>query len=93
MADTVSVHIPTALRGHVGDKARVDVDGATVRDVLDQLVEKHPGLRGRLLDDGGELNRFVNVYVNDEDVRFLENLATALKAGDTVTLVPSIAGG
>lgn len=93
MADTVSVHIPTALRGHVGDQARVDVDGATVRDVLDQLVEKHPGLRGRLLDDGGGLNRFVNVYVNDEDVRFLENLATALKAGDTVTLVPSIAGG
>jgi molybdopterin synthase sulfur carrier subunit len=93
MAATVSVHIPTALRGHVDDQARVDVDGGTVREVLDQLVERHPALRGRLLDEGGELNRFVNVYVNDEDVRFLENLATALKAGDTVTLVPSIAGG
>jgi MoaD family protein len=77
----------------VGDQAKIDVDGATVREVLDRLVERHPGLRGRLLDDGGELNRFVNVYVNDEDVRFLENLGTALKAGDTVTLVPSIAGG
>jgi MoaD family protein len=93
MAETVSVHIPTALRGHVGDQARIELEGGTVREVLDRLVEQHPGLRGRLLDEGGELNRFVNVYVNDEDVRFLENLATALKAGDTVTLVPSIAGG
>ena len=93
MADKVSVHIPTALRGHVGDQAKLDIEGATVREVLDHLVEKHPGLRGRLLDDGGEVNRFVNVYVNDEDVRFLENLGTALDAGDTVTLVPSIAGG
>lgn len=93
MAQTVSVHIPTALRGHVGEQAQVEVDAGTVREALDRLVERHPGLRGRLLDDGGELNRFVNVYVNDEDVRFLENLGTALKAGDTVTLVPSIAGG
>jgi molybdopterin synthase sulfur carrier subunit len=93
MAETVSVHVPTALRGHVGEQAKVEVEGATVRDVLDRLVEQHPGLRGRLLDDAGELNKFVNVYVNDEDVRFLENLGTALKAGDTVTLVPSIAGG
>lgn len=93
MAETVSVHVPTALRAHVGDQAKVDVAGGTVREVLDHLVEQHPGLRGRLLDDEGELNKFVNVYVNDEDVRFLENLATALKAGDTVTLVPSIAGG
>ncbi|MCG6926658.1 MAG: MoaD/ThiS family protein [Acidobacteria bacterium] len=93
MAEMVSVHVPTALRAHVGDQAKVDVAGGTVREVLDHLVEQHPGLRGRLLDGEGELNKFVNVYVNDEDVRFLENLATALKAGDTVTLVPSIAGG
>jgi len=93
MAETVSVHIPTALRGHVGDQSKVELEGGTIREVLDRLVEQHPGLRGRLLDGEGELNRFVNVYVNDEDVRFLENLGTALKDGDTVTLVPSIAGG
>ena len=93
MAETVSVHIPTALRGHVDDQAKVDLEAGTIREILDRLVEQHPGLRGRLLDDGGELNKFVNVYLNDEDVRFLENLGTAVKAGDTVTLVPSIAGG
>jgi molybdopterin synthase sulfur carrier subunit len=93
MAETVSVRVPTALRGHVGEQASVDVGGGTVREVLDNLVAQHPGLRGRLLDDRGEVNKYVNIFVNDEDVRFLENLGTTLKAGDTVTLVPSIAGG
>jgi molybdopterin synthase sulfur carrier subunit len=93
MSETVSVHVPTALRGHVGDQAKIDVAGGTVREVLDNLVALHPALQGRLLDDAGALNKFVNVFVNDEDVRFLENLGTTVKAGDTVTLVPSIAGG
>jgi molybdopterin converting factor small subunit len=93
MADSVSVHIPTALRAHVDDKAQVDLEAGTIREILDRLVEKHPGLRGRLLDDGGELNKFVNVYVNDEDIRFLENLSTPVKEGDALTIVPSIAGG
>lgn len=93
MADTVSVHIPTVLRAHVGDQAKVDLEAGTIREVLGRLVEQHPGLQGRLLDDAGELNKFVNVYLNDEDIRFLENLSTPVKEGDTVTIVPSIAGG
>lgn len=94
MAGTISVHVPTALRAHVNDQAQVELEEAgTIREILDRLVAQHPSLRGRLLDDEGELNKFVNVYVNDEDVRFLENLSTAVKAGDTITLVPSIAGG
>jgi molybdopterin converting factor small subunit len=93
MADTVSVHIPTVLRAHVGDQAQVDLEAGTIREILDRLVEKHPGLKGRLLDDGGELNKFVNVYLNDEDIRFLESLSTPVKEGDALTIVPSIAGG
>jgi len=93
MAETVSVHIPTALRAHVNDQAQVELEAGSIREILDRLVEQHPGLKGRLLDDAGGLNKFVNVYVNDEDVRFLENLATAVKEGDSITLVPSIAGG
>ena len=93
MADTVSVHIPTVLRAHVGDQSQVDLETGTIKEILGRLVEKHPGLQGRLLDDEGELNKFVNVYLNDEDVRFLENLGTPVKAGDSVTIVPSIAGG
>ena len=93
MADTVSVHIPTALRAHVNDRAQVDLEPGTIQELLDRLVADHPGLKGRLLDDQGGLNKFVNVYVNDEDVRFLENMETAVKPGDAVTLVPSIAGG
>ena len=93
MADTVSVHIPTALRGHVGDQAKVDMDGGTVREVLDHLVAQHPGLRGRLLDDGGELNKFVNVYVNDEDVRLAGWLETEVGEADTVMILPAMAGG
>ena len=93
MADTISVHIPTALRAHVNDQAKVDLEAGTIREILDRLVEQHPGLRGRLLDEAGGLNKFVNVYVNDEDVRFLENLGTPVKPGGAVTLVPSIAGG
>ncbi len=93
MAETVSVHVPTALRAHVGDQARIELEPGTIREILDRLVDQHPALKGRLLDDGGGLNKFVNVYVNDEDVRFLEKLDTPVKPGDTVTLVPSIAGG
>lgn len=93
MAETMSVHIPTALRAHVNDQAQVELEAGSIREILDRLVEQHPGLKGRLLDDAGGLNKFVNVYVNDEDVRFLENLATPVREGDSITLVPSIAGG
>ena len=92
---SVAVRIPTILRTYTGGAAEVAVEPAepTLSATLTALESAYPGLSARVLDDSGALRRFVNVYVNDEDVRFLENLGTALKAGDTVTLVPSIAGG
>ncbi len=93
MADNVSVRIPTVLRSHVDGKAKLELPGGTVGEVLAGLLDAHPTLRGRLLDDQGEVNRFINVYVNDEDIRFLENLETPVKEGDSVMIVPSIAGG
>jgi molybdopterin synthase sulfur carrier subunit len=77
----------------VDGQARLEVAGATVREVLGALAERHPSLRGRLFTEKGELNRFVNVFLNDEDVRFLQNLDTPVKDGDGVMLVPAIAGG
>lgn len=93
MAEKVSVRIPTPLRGHVGGASSLELAGATVGDVLRELAAKHEKLRGRLFDDKGELNRFVNVFLNDEDIRFLQGLDTPLKDGDGVKLVPAIAGG
>jgi len=93
MAEKVIVHVPTVLRGHVGDQARIELRGATVGEVLRDLMDRHPGLRGRLLDEEGELNRFINVYLNDEDVRFLDGLDSAVGEGDALMIVPAIAGG
>jgi molybdopterin converting factor small subunit len=93
MADNVSIRIPTVLRTHVDGQAKVDMAGGTVGQVLGALLDAHPTLKGRLMDEKGEVNRFINVYLNDEDVRFLENLETPVKDGDTLMIVPSIAGG
>ena len=90
---SVTVRIPTPLRKLTGGADEVAVDGASVGDVIESLEAAHPGLKERLCDDAGEIRRFVNVYVNDEDVRFLEGRATALKDGDEVSIVPAIAGG
>ena len=90
---SVTVRIPTPLRKLTGGADEVSVDGATVGDVIEALEAAHPGLKERLCDDAGEIRRFVNVYVNDEDVRFLEGRATALKDGDELSIVPAIAGG
>jgi len=90
---SVSVRIPTPLRKLTGGADEVSVGGATVGDVIESLEAAHPGLKERLCDDAGEIRRFVNVYVNDEDVRFLEGRATALKDGDELSIVPAIAGG
>jgi molybdopterin synthase sulfur carrier subunit len=89
----VTVHIPTPLRGHVEDQARVELVGTTVREVLTALTDRYPKLRGRLLDDKSELNRFVNVFLNDEDIRFLSRLDTPVADGDGILIVPAIAGG
>ena len=88
----VTVRIPTPLRTLTAGEEQVQADGATVKEVIDTLEKNHPGLRERLLDDKG-VRRFVNIYVGDEDIRFLDGLATQLKSGDEISIVPAIAGG
>jgi sulfur-carrier protein len=90
---SVLVRIPTPLQKLVGDKAEVQAEGGTLREVVESLASQNAEFKTRLLDDSGELRRFVNVYVNEEDVRFLQKLDTPLKDGDEVSIVPAIAGG
>jgi len=89
---SIEVRIPTILRTYTGGEKAVAGEGGTLADVLVDLDGRHPGLRERIVDEKG-LRRFVNVYVNDEDVRFMGGLATVLKDGDTVTVLPAVAGG
>jgi MoaD family protein len=93
MADNVTIHIPTALRQQVDDQDTIEMTGGTVGDVLGTLAGQYPELGKRLYKDDNELNRFINVYVNDEDIRFLNNLDTQLKGGEEIAIVPAIAGG
>jgi molybdopterin converting factor small subunit len=90
---TVTVRIPTQLRELSGGAAEVTVEAGALRAVLAQLDGAHPGFAGRLFDDGGDLRRFVNVFVADEDIRFLDGLDTAVAEGQTVSIVPAVAGG
>ena len=90
---TVSVRVPTQLRTLTGGAGEVQVEGATVGEVLKALDAAHPGFGDRLFDEQGELRRFVNVFLADEDVRFLDGLATAVTEGQTVSIVPAVAGG
>ena len=87
------VWIPTVLRPQVGGQKQLDLGGGSVGEVVDALVEQYPSLRGQLLTDDGELNRFVNVYVNGQDVRYLEGLKTPVGERDEVRLLPAMAGG
>src|SRR6201993_1885422 len=87
------IHIPTPLRQYVGKQASVDVSGATVGEAMSALVAQHPELRKHLYTDEGKVRAFVNLYLNDEDIRYLQKEATALKDGDNISIVPSIAGG
>jgi molybdopterin converting factor small subunit len=87
------IQIPSPLRQYSGKQAAVDVPGKTVGEALAGLVSQHPDLKRHLYTDDGKLRAFVNVYVNDEDMRYLQKEATALKDGDTISIVPSIAGG
>ena len=89
----VTVRIPTPLRKFTGDQADVEVRGATVREVIDNLEARHSGIKERMVDEAGAIRRFVNVYVNEEDIRFLDGSETDVKDGDQVTIVPAIAGG
>lgn len=90
---SVSVRIPTPLRKLTGGSDEVAIEATTIGELIDNLEAAHAGLKERLCDDAGEIRRFVNVYVNDEDVRFLDGRNTALKDGDEVSIVPAIAGG
>ena len=89
---SVEVRIPTILRSYTGGEKAVEGSGATLDELVSDLESRNPGLRERIVEDG-QLRRFVNVYVNDEDVRFLGGLATPVADGDAVTILPAVAGG
>jgi MoaD family protein len=88
-----TIKIPPVLRGSVGGAKEVDADGETVGQVLRALAVAHPATESQLFSEDGELNRYVNVYLNDEDVRVLDGLDTGVSAGDTVVILPAMAGG
>ena len=87
------VKLPTILRPHTGGERDVDAQGTTLRELLDDLETRFPGITKMVLTDDGALHRFVNVYVNDEDVRYLGSLETEVRPGDTVSILPAVAGG
>jgi MoaD family protein len=89
----VEVRIPTIFRRFTQGRSAVEVQPGTIADLIEQLEAVYPGLRDQVLTDQGHLHRFVNVYVNDEDVRYLDKLETKANDGDTVSLLPSVAGG
>lgn len=88
----VTVSVPTILRTHTGGEKSVEASGATIAEVIEDLDRRHSGIKGRLVKDG-TLHRFINVYVNDEDIRFAGGLAAAVRDGDNVTILPAVAGG
>ncbi len=90
---SAKVRIPTPLRKLTNDAEVVEVSAGTIGRVIAELQEKFPGIQERLVDDAGEVRRFVNVYVNEEDIRFLQNSATPVKDGDEISIIPAIAGG
>lgn len=89
----VTVLLPTLLRAQADGASSVTVEGATVGEVFEHLIDRHPGLAGNLLGDDGSLHKFVNVYRNDDDIRYLEQLDTAVSDGDEISILPAVAGG
>jgi molybdopterin synthase sulfur carrier subunit len=89
----VEVRLPTLLRPHADGAASVNADGATVGEVFASLTTAYPGLSGQLVDESGALHKFVNVYVNDDDIRYLDQLATPVTDRDVVSILPAVAGG
>jgi len=90
---SIAVKVPTILRTYTGGESTVSVTGATVADALSDLDAQYPGIGARVLDDQGNLRRFVNVYINDDDVRFLQNLETPTPEGSSISIIPAVAGG
>jgi sulfur-carrier protein len=89
----VTVKLPTILRKHAGNEAKVSAEGATLAEVLKDLESRYPGITKNVIADEGGLHRFINVYLNDEDVRYLGSLETEVNDGDTVSILPAVAGG
>ena len=90
---TVEVKIPTVLRKHTNNEAVLQASGATIRELIEDISGKFPDFKEKVLAEGGELHRFINVYANDEDVRYLEGLDTKVSDGDSVAILPAVAGG
>jgi len=90
---SVEVRVPTILRKHTGGAKAVEATGGTLREVVDDLDAGHPGLKAAILTDAGEIHRFINIYLNDEDVRFSGALSTPVSDGDVVSILPAVAGG
>jgi molybdopterin synthase sulfur carrier subunit len=88
----IRVHIPTPMRQHTDNQAVVEAKGTTVQSLLEDVGRQYPGITSRLFDNG-QVRRFVNVYLNDEDIRYLDSLNTAVKDGDEVSIIPAVAGG
>ncbi len=89
----VSVRIPTPLRKLSGDRDELDIGASTVSALIEELESECPGMKNRLCDEGGKVRRFINIYVNNEDIRFLDGVETELNDGDIVSIIPAIAGG
>lgn len=89
----VTVHVPTPLRKLTGNQAEVQIEAGSVSELVDGLEASHAGIKEKLVDEEGEIRRYVNIYVNEEDVRFLDGRETILDDGDSVSIVPAIAGG
>lgn len=90
---SVKVLVPTVLQKYTDNQAVLECSGSNVKELVETLEEEYPGFKGRLRDDEGQLRRFLNFYVNSEDIRFLENEKTTLQDGDEVSIVPAVAGG
>jgi sulfur-carrier protein len=90
---SVEVKIPTVLRKHTNNEPVVDANGATIRELIEDIASRFPEFREKVVSDDGNLHRFINVYANDEDVRYLDGLETKVADGDTVAILPAVAGG
>lgn len=90
---SIKVRIPTPLQKHTNNQVEVNIDATNVKDLIENLEKNYPGIKGRICDEKGNLRRFVNIYINGEDVRFLQRDQTPLKDGDEVSIIPAIAGG
>ena len=90
---SVEVRVPTVLRKHTRGERVVEVDGSTIAGLIESLDQRFPGMKGELLGEDGQIRQFVNIYLNDEDIRYLERLDTQLSDGDRVAILPAVAGG